>query len=166
MLTATTLNTCHHFLSGNILTRLFNEPLHLISFMVLASQRGHTLLHRTSSRHTMCLPRKLSRKNFCPPRYVKYFVLKALNLTLENLSLYPHLAGQSPVDYAMLEPFPAGCRWGRLELGLALVSILLAILFKFCVCVWNQKSLFQGLSPWCLFFSFIFILILYWSIVD
>ena len=156
MLTATTLNTCHHFLSGNILTHLFNEPLHLISFMVLASQRGHTLLHRTSSRHTMCLPRKLSRKNFCPPRYVKYFVLKALNLTLENLSLYPHLAGQSPVDYAMLEPFPAGCRWGRLELGLALVSILLAILFKFCVCVESEVFYFRGSHPG-VFFSHLFL---------
>ena len=89
MLTAATLSTCHHFLPGDILTHLCSEPLHLISSVVLASRHGH-ITTQNKHRHTMRPPRKLSRKNFCPPQYVRYFVLKALNLTLENLSLHPH----------------------------------------------------------------------------
>lgn len=69
-------------LLGDILTSLFNELLHLINFMLLGIATLTHITTQTSSSHTVCLPRNLSRKNFCPLRYTKYLVLKALNLTL------------------------------------------------------------------------------------
>lgn len=61
-------------LPGNILTRLFNELLRRIKPLLLALRCWHALLHRTSSRHNVCLPGMLSRKNFCPLHYIKYLV--------------------------------------------------------------------------------------------
>lgn len=95
-------------LAGTILTGLCSELLRLICFMLLAWPRWHTLLHRTSSKHNMCLQEKGPGKTsvLCIPCLVQ----KAFSRTLENRTVYPPLAGQSPHDYPVLEPLPVGVR--------------------------------------------------------
>lgn len=66
------------FLPGSILTRLFNELLHLISLMLLALLRWHTLVHRTSRRHNIYLPRKIVQEKLLSSALYKMSCLKSI----------------------------------------------------------------------------------------